>query len=156
MRPVPVKDRAQMEREGYGENWICYRAKEYSAKELTVLPGKTVTIRDAAAYGMIVLQGHGTMGAWAIESPAIIRFGQATSDEFFVSRGRQKRISVKNIEEIFRFFSKAGFGYSFRVFKRLARENQPPFYHVIFFAHFSTGVLSPLRMDSLIPGIERR
>ena len=40
---------------------------------------------DACAYGMILLPGHGTMGPWEIESPALIRFGQLTSDEFFVT-----------------------------------------------------------------------
>ncbi|HSV85240.1 MAG TPA: hypothetical protein VLH85_01605, partial [Levilinea sp.] len=56
-----------------------------SAKELSVFPGKTVTIREAGAYGMILQQGHGKMGAWEIDSPAIIRFGQLTMDEFFVT-----------------------------------------------------------------------
>jgi len=49
------------------------------------LPGTTVTIRDAAAYGLIMMQGHGTMGAWDVETPALIRFGQLTQDEYFVS-----------------------------------------------------------------------
>jgi hypothetical protein len=85
MAPKPVRPLAQMESEGFIENWITYKSPEYSAKELTVLPGKTVTIRDGAAYGMILLQGHGRMGPWEIEAPALIRFGQLTMDEFFVS-----------------------------------------------------------------------
>jgi hypothetical protein len=44
-----------------------------------------VRISDAGAYGLIMLQGHGTMGAWQIETPSLIRYGQLTSDEFFVS-----------------------------------------------------------------------
>ena len=31
------------------------------------------------------IPGHGTMGVWPIESPALIRFGQLTNDEYFVS-----------------------------------------------------------------------
>ena len=42
-------------------------------------------ITDSGAYGLIVLQGHGRMNGWDIESPALIRYGQLTSDEFFVS-----------------------------------------------------------------------
>ena len=57
----------------------------FAAKELTVLPGRTVTIRDAGPYGLIMLQGHGTLGVWPIETPALIRFGQLTHDEYFVS-----------------------------------------------------------------------
>jgi hypothetical protein len=85
MPPLPVRPLPQMEAEGFKECWIAYKSPDYSAKELTVLPGKTVTIRDAAAYGMILLQGHGTMGAWDIDCPAIIRFGQLTMDELFVT-----------------------------------------------------------------------
>ena len=56
--------------------------RNFSAKELTVLPGKTVTIRDGGAYGLIMLQGHGTMGPWDIEAPAMIRYGQLTPTSF--------------------------------------------------------------------------
>ena len=85
MRPRPVRPEAEMHADGYHENWIRYRSPAYSAKELTVFPGQTVTIRDAAAYGMILMQGHGKMGNWDIDTPAIIRYGQLTHDEFFIS-----------------------------------------------------------------------
>ena len=49
------------------------------------MPGKTITIRDSAAYGLIMMQGRGKMGVWEIETPALIRFGGLTHDEFFVS-----------------------------------------------------------------------
>jgi len=90
MRPKPVHPLAEMQAAGYVENWICYRSRAYSAKELTVLPGATVTIKDAAAYGLIMMQGHGRMGAWDIETPALIRFGQLTHDEYFVSEQAAK------------------------------------------------------------------
>ncbi len=83
MRPHPVKPLNEMK--GYVDRWICYKSKYYSAKELSVLPGHTVTITDAAAYGFIVVQGHGSVGTWQVESPALIHYGQLTSDEFFVS-----------------------------------------------------------------------
>jgi hypothetical protein len=71
--------------EGYVEHWVCYKSDAFSAKELTVFPGATVTIKDAAAYGLIMMQGRGKMGVWEIETPALIRYGQLTNDEFFVS-----------------------------------------------------------------------
>jgi hypothetical protein len=74
-----------MEAAGYVENWVCWRSPVISAKELTVLPGRTVTIKDSGAYGLIVLQGHGKLGVWDIESPSLIRYGQLTNDEYFVS-----------------------------------------------------------------------
>jgi hypothetical protein len=85
MQPKPVRDPAAMQDAGYIENWIVYLSSAFSAKELTVLPGCTATIHDAAAYGLIVVQGHGTLGRWPVETPALIRFGQLTNDEFFVS-----------------------------------------------------------------------
>jgi hypothetical protein len=97
MAPRPVRPIAEMEDAGYRENWICYKSDAFSAKELTVYPGRTVTIRDSAAYGMIMMQGHGTMGVWNIETPAMIRYGQLTFDEFFVSEHAAKEgVTIAN------------------------------------------------------------
>ena len=85
MAPKPVKSVAEMVAEGYIENWICYRSEAFSAKELTVAPGKTVIIKDNAAYGIIMMQGRGKMGVWDIETPSLIRYGQLTNDEFFIT-----------------------------------------------------------------------
>jgi hypothetical protein len=85
LRPLPVRPVSQTRGEGWEESWISYHSPDFSAKELTVLPGTTATIRDAAAYGMIPLQGHGRMGPLDIDTPALIRFAQLTSDEFFVT-----------------------------------------------------------------------
>jgi len=90
MAPKPVKPVAEMEAEGYIENWICYKSDAFCAKELTVLPGRTVTIKDSACYGFITMQGHGKFGVWDIETPALIRYGQLTDDEFFVSEAAAK------------------------------------------------------------------
>jgi len=85
MKPISVKSLEEMVQEGYTENWICYKSDDFSAKELTIFPGATVIIKDEGAYGMIMMQGQGSMGVWDIESPALIRFGQLTHDEYFVS-----------------------------------------------------------------------
>ncbi len=90
MLPKPVKPLDEMKAEDYVENWVCYHSDAFSAKELTVFPGQTVTIKDSAAYGMIMMQGHGKMGEWDIETPALIRYGQLTQDEFFVTEQAAK------------------------------------------------------------------
>lgn len=90
MDPIPVHPVKQMKDEGYIERWICYKSEAFSAKELTVLPGETVTVKDSGAYGMIMMQGHGTMDEWDIETPSLIRFGQLTHDEYFVSEQAAK------------------------------------------------------------------
>jgi hypothetical protein len=89
--PVPVKPMEVMQAEGYVEKWISYGNDFFAAKELTVLPGRTVTIHDIGPYGMIMMQGHGKMGVWDIETPALIRFGQQTHDEYFVSAAAAER-----------------------------------------------------------------
>ena len=83
--PKPVRSIAEMEASGYRENWVVYSTGHYSAKELTVLPGRSVSIRDAAAYGLILTQGYGAVGRHDVETPTLIRYGQMTQDELFVT-----------------------------------------------------------------------
>jgi hypothetical protein len=83
--PSPVKDPGTMAEAGYIENWVVYSTRFYSAKELTVKPGRTVTIPDAAAYGTIVVQGYGKIGKHEVETPTLIRYGQMTKDELFIT-----------------------------------------------------------------------
>jgi hypothetical protein len=83
--PKLVADEATMAEAGYREVWVTYGTALFSAKELTVLPGRSVIIKDAAAYGAILTEGHGQMGVHDVETPSMIRFGQMTKDEVFVS-----------------------------------------------------------------------
>jgi hypothetical protein len=79
---------------------VVYSTRSYSAKELTVLPKQTVTIRDAAAYGTILVQGYGRFGKHRAESPSLIRYGQMTRDEFFVSAGAASAgVEIRNESE---------------------------------------------------------
>jgi hypothetical protein len=95
--PTPAAPVAQTKPEGYQENWVVYSTPHYSAKELTVAPGKSVTIKDAAAYGVIVVQGYGMFGKHEIETPTLIRYGQMTKDEVFVSaEAAQKGVRITN------------------------------------------------------------
>jgi len=96
-QPVPVRPIEEMEETGYRENWITYGSGHYSAKELTVLPGRTVTMKDAAAYGLILTQGWGRLGKNAVSTPSMIRFGELTEDELFVTADAAKEgIRVEN------------------------------------------------------------
>ena len=69
----------------YVEKWIVYANDYVAAKELTINPGQTATIRDKAAYGCIIVQGHGRFGVYEAEAAVMLRFGQASADEYFVS-----------------------------------------------------------------------
>jgi hypothetical protein len=74
--------------DGYAQNWVAYGNDYVGAKELTVEPGARVTIRDGAAHGAVVVQGRGKFGIWDCESPTLLRYGQLSADEFFISHDR--------------------------------------------------------------------
>ena len=85
------------EDENHIEKWITYGNDYIAAKELTVYPGKTVTIKDPAAYGCIFVQGHGTFGTFDAETPVMLRYGQKSADEYFVSeRKAGEGVTVSN------------------------------------------------------------
>jgi hypothetical protein len=67
------------------EKWITYGNDYFGAKELTVLPGQSVVVKDPAAYGTILIQGNGTFGVHDAETAVMLRFGEMSGDEFFVS-----------------------------------------------------------------------
>jgi len=85
LEPKPLRPIEEMKAEGYEEYIVVYKSDFFSAKELTIYPKKSVFIKEEGAYGIIVIQGHGKFGAVDIDSPALIRFGQMTNDELFVS-----------------------------------------------------------------------
>jgi len=97
IEPKPVRDPSETREEGYVEKWVVYGSKDFSAKELTVFPKKCVTIHDNAAYGLIVVQGRGVIGNFNVESPTMIRYGELTDDELFVTIGAAKDgVKIKN------------------------------------------------------------
>lgn len=75
--------------EGWVDRWIVYgRVNErqlFSAKELTLVPGAKCTLQDPGASGWITVQGKGRIGSLDLQTPAMIRFGEDTTDEVFIS-----------------------------------------------------------------------
>ena len=74
----------------FTEKWITYANEYIAAKELTIQPGQTITIKDKAAYGCIIIQGHGKFGVYDAEAAIMLRYGQASADEYFVSEDAAK------------------------------------------------------------------
>ncbi len=92
MKPLLARESKQ-----YREEWICYKSKLVCAKRLIVYPGQTITLKDNAAYGFILIEGHGKFGKWNIETPTLIRYGELTNDEFFVTEKAAKQgIAITN------------------------------------------------------------
>jgi hypothetical protein len=86
---------------GFTDRWIVYGTidgiQRFSAKELTVDPGAKCTIQDPAASGWITVQGKGRMGKLNLQTPAMIRFGEETEDEVFITHEAAVRgVEIEN------------------------------------------------------------
>ncbi|MEM6258991.1 MAG: hypothetical protein AAGI37_11820 [Planctomycetota bacterium] len=85
---VDTKDDAHVDK------WIVYGKVDgtqyFSAKELTVKPGGTVTITDNGASSIIVVQGGGSINGMTLDCPKLIRFYELTQDEVFVTEAAAK------------------------------------------------------------------
>ena len=83
--------------ENLAEKWICYGNEFITAKEVTIDPNSTVTLKDNAAYGCVIVQGFGTFGVYQAEAVNMMRVGDLTADEYFVSQASAKRgIKITN------------------------------------------------------------
>jgi hypothetical protein len=75
---------------GYADRWVVYGRiggeSLFSAKELTIQPGATATIRDHGAACLIAVQGSGRIGGQVLQTPVMIRFGELTQDEYFITQ----------------------------------------------------------------------
>ena len=90
----------ESENESYLQNWIVYGNDYVGGKELTVYPGQTALVKDDSAYGCVVIEGHGKIGKFACESPTLIRYGQLTADEFFISKAKAKKgVMIQNLSK---------------------------------------------------------
>ena len=83
------------------EKWVSYANEYFGAKELMVAPGESVTVKDGAAYGVICVQGRGTFGKFICEAPTLLRFGQQSTDEFYICEPAAKQgIKVVNTSPV--------------------------------------------------------
>lgn len=80
---------------GFVDRWVVYGrlagAELFSAKELTLEPGATCTLREHGAFGLTCVQGVGTINGESLASPTLIRFGDLTDDEWFCSDAGARR-----------------------------------------------------------------
>lgn len=98
LEPVAVADTSK---EGWVDRWIVYgRIKGeqlFTAKELTINPGVKVKVSDGGAYGWITVQGEGRINGMKLQTPAMIRFGQMTEDEVFVTaKAAKEGVVIEN------------------------------------------------------------
>ncbi len=86
---------------GWVDRWIVYGTVNgdqlFSAKELTLDSGGSCELKDSAASGWITVQGSGKIGSLDLQTPVIIRYGQTTSDEVFITHEAATRgVTVTN------------------------------------------------------------
>jgi len=83
------------------EKWIVYRSMHFSAKELTVRPGRSVTLTEADAYGAIAVGGHGTINGLELAAISMVRINDLTRDEYFVTaRAAQGGVTITNSSDV--------------------------------------------------------
>jgi len=87
--------------DGYTDRWIVYGTVDskqlFSAKELTIAPGAKCTLQDPGASSWITTQGKGRIGSMALQTPALIRFGEHTEDEVFITHEAATRgVEIEN------------------------------------------------------------
>jgi len=91
LEPVPVADTRS---EGYVDRWVVYGKIDgqqlFTAKELTVDPGVTCTVKDNGAYGLICVEGMGKMNKLVLNSPNMLRFVELSEDEVFCTDAAAK------------------------------------------------------------------
>lgn len=87
--------------------------------------------------------------------PARIRPGEI-ANELLEGRWRLPRIPSEDVDQLFRSRTKARTGDPARVLLRLSCEDNGPAYHPGWPEHSSAGVAIPSRIDSRIPGTDRR
>ena len=86
---------------GYTDKWIVYGTVDgeqlFTSKELTLEPGAKCKLEDPGSSGWITVQGKGRMGKLALQTPAMIRFGETTEDEVFISAEAAARgVEIEN------------------------------------------------------------
>ncbi|MDA7915906.1 hypothetical protein N9B94_01575 [Verrucomicrobia bacterium] len=87
-----------LNRGGIDERWFA--STTVTAKELTIDPGTTGTIKDTGAYGLICVQGMGTINGQPLNSPKLIRFEELTEDEYFrTEAGAKAGVTFENTSE---------------------------------------------------------
>ena len=95
----PVETAASRAQGGtaYAERWITYRSDAFSAKELTIAPGGSAQIADRDAYGLVAVGGIGEINGQHLASISSIRYGQFSSDEYFVTAdGANRGVTIRN------------------------------------------------------------
>jgi len=101
LEPIPVANGGT---EGHVDRWIVYGkidgAQLFTAKELTVEPASKCSIKDNGAYGLICVQGIGTINGQPLNSPKLIRFTELTEDEYFCTEeGAKNGIAFENLSQ---------------------------------------------------------
>jgi hypothetical protein len=97
------------------QSWVIYRTGRasssenpdlYSAKKTVVAPNRAMELEEQAAFGAVVLSGHGAVEvdgrqALPIESASMFPTRDSLGgDEFFVAAGTRVRFTCASIEEL--------------------------------------------------------
>jgi hypothetical protein len=85
LRPYRTAFSAEHGGSDFAERWIVHRSAHFSAKELTVAPGRSAVVDEVDAYGVIAVQGHGAIDGQPLATITCVRISDLTRDEYFVT-----------------------------------------------------------------------
>jgi hypothetical protein len=93
--PLPSPD------DGVHDRWVVYGrvdgAPLLAARELVLRPGASTLLRDGAASCVVAVQGRGTLGRLDVETPTMVRLGEMTADECFITEpAAREGVRVRN------------------------------------------------------------
>ncbi|BCS32474.1 hypothetical protein TBR22_A16890 [Luteitalea sp. TBR-22] len=96
-----LRPRVAREGTGFVDRWVVYgrflEGDLFSAKELSLEPGATCTVRDASAWTLVCVQGTGTINGEPISSPSMLRVNELSDDEWFCSEsGARQGVTFTN------------------------------------------------------------
>ncbi len=89
---------------GVTDRWVVYgrmRGQQlFTVKELTLAPGASTRLQDGGASGLTVMRGRGRIGGLPAERRTPIRFGELTTDEFFLTEPAARAgVLVENLSD---------------------------------------------------------
>lgn len=76
---------------------LSTRSPVLGAWRVTVPPEETAVLKTPFSYGLILLQGVGSINGQPMETPTVMRFGEISLDEYFVSKAAaEEGVVIKN------------------------------------------------------------
>lgn len=101
LRPYETAFSAERGGSDFTERWIVFGSDRFSAKELTVAPGRSAVVDEVDAHGLIAVQGHGAVDGQPLAAITQVRISDLTRDEYYVTAPAAARgVRIDNASDV--------------------------------------------------------